>query len=60
MTVPKATAATASKILGEQVSARSGNAVRKVVKFSNEDVPNYLENLRRFRDESRKVTIVVK
>ncbi len=58
MTVPKATAAIDSKRLAEKICA--GNAVQKVVKFSNEDVPKYLANLRRFREESQKVKILVK
>jgi hypothetical protein len=30
-----------------------------VIPFDNDDVPKYLENLRRFEEESKKVKIVI-
>ena len=39
--------------------ANSPGAVTKTIRFANDDVPKYLENLRRFREESRKVEIFV-
>lgn len=36
------------------------DGVDKVIRFANDDVPAYLENLRRFHEESRKVQILVK
>lgn len=40
--------------------ADSEGIVRKVVRFANNDVPEYLQNLRRFEQESRKVQVLVK
>jgi hypothetical protein len=34
--------------------------VEKVIRFTNNDVPAYLENLKRFEIESRKANIVLK
>ena len=39
--------------------AISPGAVTKVCHFQNNDVPRYLEKLRRFREESRQVVIEV-
>ena len=38
----------------------SGNVVQKVINFANQDVPEYLKNLRRFEEASRKIRLVVK
>ncbi len=37
----------------------SPGAITRVIPFTNDDVPKYLENLRRFRAESRKVVITI-
>ena len=61
MAEPKATTASTSQQLAQKISARSGKeVVRKVICFANNDVPEYLENLRRFEEESKKVRILVK
>jgi hypothetical protein len=57
---PRVTCARASRKLAQTVCAQSQNGVRKVVSFANDDVPKFLQNLKRFEEESRKVQIVVK
>ena len=49
-----------SKELLRRMSAKSDNVVDKVVKFANNDVPDFLQNLRRFEEHSRKVRIIIK
>lgn len=36
------------------------NSITKVIPFLNDDVPKYLEKLRKFEEESRKVVIEVR
>jgi hypothetical protein len=43
-----------------RMSAKSDDVVDKVVKFANNDVPDYLRNLRQFEKQSLGVTIIVK
>lgn len=51
---------TYSRVLLQQMLAAScGGVVDVVIEFANDDVPDYLENLRRFREESRKVKIPI-
>jgi len=38
------------------MEARSPNSVKVVIPFQNDDVPRYLENLRRFEEWSRKTS----
>lgn len=53
--------ADSSQKLAQDMCAQSGNeVVHKVISFANNDVPEYLQNLRRFQEKSRKVRIVVK
>ena len=61
MTKPRALMADSSQKLAQDMCAQSGNeVVHKVISFANNDVPEYLQNLRRFQEKSRKVRIVVK
>ena len=60
MAKPKEASGTSSQELLRQMSAGADNIVDEVIRFANNDVPDYLENLRRFEEESRKVRILVK
>ncbi len=46
-------------LLQQMLAASRGGVVKVVIEFANDDVPDYLENLRRFREESRKVKIPI-
>lgn len=46
------------ELLRKMIAASPG-VITRVVRFSNDDVPRYLAKLRRFREESRKVMIMV-
>ena len=59
MTKPKATSADQQQAVVRKLCAQA-NAVQKVVSFANDDVPQYLQNLRRFEQESQRVKILVK
>jgi hypothetical protein len=59
MTKPKATNADRQQSVVRKLCAQA-HAVHKVVRFANDDVPQYLQNLRRFEQESKKVKILVK
>ncbi len=48
-----------SQELLRHMMADSQDAVDMVIHFVNDDVPKYLDNLRRFHEESRKVEIFV-
>jgi len=54
MATPRATSAQATLKLARGVCARSSNVVKKVLTFNNDDVPEYLKNLREFEDKSRR------
>jgi hypothetical protein len=43
----------------QRMSAGATDVVEAVIPFRNDDVPKYLENLRRFQQESRQVEIMV-
>lgn len=57
---PKATSASTARAVARQICAQSSGVVQRVISFTNDDVPQYLRNLRRFEKESRKARIVVK
>ena len=59
MAKPKATSADQKESVVRKLCAQA-KAIQKVVPFTNDDVPQYLENLRRFEEESKKVKILVK
>ena len=42
------------------MSAGSNHFIEKVIPFQNNDVPNYLQNLTHFEEESRKTRIVIR
>lgn len=46
-------------LLRRMSAGTSEEIVSKVIAFANDDVPEYLENLRRFEEHSRRVEIVV-
>ena len=60
MAQPKATSPTASRELAEKMCARSEQVIYRKISFANKDVPEYLDKLQRFEEESRKTDIVVK
>ncbi len=41
------------------IAACPGGVITMVIPFLNDDVPKYLDNLRRFYEESAKTVIVV-
>ena len=43
-----------------RMSAGTNDFVEKVIPFQNNDVPNYLQNLAHFEEESRKTRIVIR
>jgi hypothetical protein len=43
-----------------RMSSKVKGSVDRVIRFANRDVPEYLKNLERFDEESRKVRFVVK
>lgn len=47
------------ELLRRMSAGASEQIVNKTISFANDDVPEYLDNLRRFEEESRKVQIVV-
>ncbi len=59
MAKPKATSADQQESVVRKLCAQA-KTIQKVVPFTNDDVPQYLENLRRFEKESQNVKIVVK
>jgi hypothetical protein len=44
----------------ESNSQKESKPIEQVIKFTNDDVPNYLKWLNKFREESGKVRLVVK
>lgn len=50
---------TTSQMLLRLMSAGRTDVITKTIPFLNDDVPKYLENLRRFREESAKVSILI-
>jgi len=48
-----------SRELLRQMTAGSQDAVEREIRFTNDDVPEYLENVRQFHEESRKTSIPV-
>ena len=56
----KAVTSDVSRSLAKEVCAKSSNVVERVVAFNNDDVPRYLESLRTFEEQSKKIRIVVK
>jgi hypothetical protein len=54
MATPKATSAQATLKLAQGICAQSSNVVKKVLAFNNNDVPQYLKNLREFERRSRR------
>lgn len=49
-----------SRKLASEMCAKSSGVISRTVAFDNDDVPRFLENLRRFEEHSREVRIVVK
>ena len=47
------------RLLRRMSAPPTSGVVEKVVRFTNDDVPSYLEGLRRFREESQKTDIYV-
>ncbi len=52
MPTPKITSAEATRKRSREICANSPDVQRKVLDFDNEDVPKYLENLRKFEKKS--------
>ena len=48
------------ELLRRMSAPSTGGVVEKVVHFTNNDVPSYLEGLRQFEKESRETQIIVK
>ena len=48
-----------NKDLLRRMSANSDGIVERAVRFTNNDAPDYIRNLRRFEQESRKVNITI-
>ena len=49
------------KALLVKMSAKSSKpAIKKVIPFRNDDVPNYLRELDKFEEESKKANLVVR
>jgi len=46
-------------LLRAMTANSNDDVVERVICFANNDVPEYLENLRKFNEESRKVEITV-
>jgi hypothetical protein len=46
-------------LLNRMTSRAKGQTVEKVIRFQNDDVPQFLRSLDRFEKESRKVRLVV-
>jgi hypothetical protein len=42
-----------------KMSARSSKQLKKVIRFRNNDVPNYLQELDKFEEKSRQANLVV-
>ena len=57
---PKATSLSTSQSLAKSMCAQSSEVQKREIRFTNNDVPQYLENLRRFEEESKKAEYVVK
>ena len=47
-------------ILDQMTSKAKGKVQDKVIRFGNEDVPQFLRNLDDFESKSRKTSVVVK
>ena len=47
-------------LLNRMSSKASGQPVSKVIRFRNNDVPNFLRGLDKFESASRKVRLVIK
>lgn len=56
----QASRAGGNRQLLRRMSAKSDNVIDRVVKFANDDVPDYLENLQRFQRKSSRIHIVIK
>jgi hypothetical protein len=42
-----------------RMSAGASDCVEKVIRFQNDDAPKYLENLNKFEQESRRISISI-
>ncbi len=60
MAKPKAGAIGSSQDLVRRMCTKASGVMQKSIRFTNNDVPQYLKNLRQFEKESQEVKIVVK